>query len=146
MDCSPSGSCVHGILQARILEWVATSFSRGPSRPRNQTCVSCIAGGFFTTEPPGKPLLLIIQEQTGLRIEQIWGSGGCWENTDNTHVSVNMIAVSGSCPQHCSGSAEDTDLRRCRPLWEIVSRHLAPKTEACPAVGLSGSLHCLSRG
>ena len=38
---------VHGILQARILEWVASPFSRGSSRPRNRTGVSCIAGGFF---------------------------------------------------------------------------------------------------
>ena len=39
---------VHGILQARILEWVALSFSRGSSQPRNRTGISCIAGGFFT--------------------------------------------------------------------------------------------------
>ena len=37
MDCSPRGSSVHGILQARILEWVAVPFSRGSSRPRDQT-------------------------------------------------------------------------------------------------------------
>ena len=58
MDCSPPGSSVHGILQARTLEWVAISFSRGSSWPRDQTCISwfsCTAGGFFTTEPPGKP-------------------------------------------------------------------------------------------
>ena len=48
MDCSPPGSSVHGILQARLLEWVATSFSRGSFQPRNQTQVSCIAGRFFT--------------------------------------------------------------------------------------------------
>ena len=42
MDCSPSGSSVHAILQARIREWVATSFSKGSSQPRDQTCVSCI--------------------------------------------------------------------------------------------------------
>ena len=48
MDCSLPGSFVHGIFQARILEWVAISFSRGSSRPRNQTCTSCIAGEFFT--------------------------------------------------------------------------------------------------
>ena len=60
MDCSPPGSSVHGILQARILEWVAISSSRGSSPPRDQKCiccVSCIAGGFFTAEPPGKSLL-----------------------------------------------------------------------------------------
>ena len=44
VDCSPSGSSIYGILQARILEWVAISFSRGSSWPRNQTWVSCIAG------------------------------------------------------------------------------------------------------
>ena len=41
MDCSPPGSCVHGIPQARILEWVTISSSRGSSWPRDQTCVSC---------------------------------------------------------------------------------------------------------
>ena len=55
MDCSLPGSSVHGILQARILEWAAISFSMGSSRPRDQTCISCITGRFFTTEPPGKP-------------------------------------------------------------------------------------------
>ena len=52
MDCRPPGSSsfAHGILQARILEWVATSSSRGPSQPKDQTCVSCIGGGFFTTD------------------------------------------------------------------------------------------------
>ena len=48
MDCSPPGSSVHGILQARILEWVAISSSRGSSQPRDRTQVSCIAGRFFT--------------------------------------------------------------------------------------------------
>ena len=48
MDYSPPGSFVHGILQARVLEWVAISFSRGSSQPRNRTQVSCITGRFFT--------------------------------------------------------------------------------------------------
>ena len=43
----PPGSSVHGIFQARILEWIAISFSRGSSQPRNQTQVSCIAGRFW---------------------------------------------------------------------------------------------------
>ena len=46
-DCSSPGSSVHGILQARILEWVAIPFSRGSSQPRDQTQASCIAGRFF---------------------------------------------------------------------------------------------------
>ena len=70
MDCSPPGSSVHEILQARILEWVAISPSRGPSRPRDPTCVSFVsyrqvlycrgAGEAFTymcipTHPEHKP-------------------------------------------------------------------------------------------
>ena len=48
MDCKLPGSSVHGISQARVLEWVAIPFSRGSSRPRDQTQLSCIAGRFFT--------------------------------------------------------------------------------------------------
>ena len=48
MDCSPPGSSVHVIFQARILEWVAISFSRGSSRPRDRTRVSRIVGRRFT--------------------------------------------------------------------------------------------------
>ena len=46
--CNPMDYKVHGILQVRILEWVAFPFSRGSSQPRDRTWVSCIAGGFFT--------------------------------------------------------------------------------------------------
>ena len=52
MDCIPT---VHGISQARIVEWVAISFSRGSSQPRDGTHVSCIAGKSFIAEPLGKP-------------------------------------------------------------------------------------------
>ena len=48
MDCSLSVSSVHGIFQARILEWFAISFSRGSFQLRKWTCVSCTAGRFFT--------------------------------------------------------------------------------------------------
>ena len=59
-DCSPPGSSVQGIIQARTLEWVVIFFSRGSSRPRDPTHVSCIAGGFFTdwtTREASKPPL-----------------------------------------------------------------------------------------
>ena len=55
MDCSLTGSSVPGVLQARILDWVAMPFSTGSSWPRHQTRVSWIASRFFTMEPPGKP-------------------------------------------------------------------------------------------
>ena len=55
MDCSPPGSSVYGIFQARILEWVAISFSRRSSWLRDWTHISCTANRFFTSEPPGNP-------------------------------------------------------------------------------------------
>ena len=61
MDCNLPGSSVHGISQARTLEWVAISFSRGSSRPRDQTCIFCLAGGFLTTEAVGMEWLSPVQ-------------------------------------------------------------------------------------
>ena len=67
MDCSLSGSSIHGIFQARVLEWVAISFSRESSRPRDQIGASCIAGRHFTTwttrEAPTWPLIEHIIDQ-----------------------------------------------------------------------------------
>ena len=60
MDSSPPGSWVHGILQSRILEWVAMPCSRGSSQPKDWIhiiCVSYTTKGFFTTEPLGKPII-----------------------------------------------------------------------------------------
>ena len=54
VDCSLPDSSVLVISQARIPEWFAISFSRGSSRPRDGTCVFCIAGRFSTSEPPAK--------------------------------------------------------------------------------------------
>ena len=80
MDCSLPGSSIHGISQARIMQWVAISFSRGSSWPRDQTRVSCIAGRLFTvwatreelyfanstTKPNGKGcrFIILLQERS----------------------------------------------------------------------------------
>ena len=81
MDCSLPGSSVHGILQARILEWVAMpSPSRRSSWHRDQTyvfCGSCIAGRFFSPEPPGKPqgftiILIPICTEVALEPDRRW--------------------------------------------------------------------------
>ena len=96
MDCSMPGFSVLGILQVRILEWVAMPFSRGSSRSRDQTPVSCIAGRFFTTEPQGKPINQLYSNTkwsifkkpsrklrgTGGQEKPLWGGGlladPCW--------------------------------------------------------------------
>ena len=54
MDCNLPGSSIHRIFQARIPEWVAIFISTGASQYRDWNHVSCFAGGFFTTESPGK--------------------------------------------------------------------------------------------
>ena len=62
MDCSPPGSSVHGILQAKILEWVVMPSSRGSFQPRDRTFISCLLHlqvGSLPLAPPGKPPKLL---------------------------------------------------------------------------------------
>ena len=66
MNCSPPGSSVHWVFQARILEWVAIPFSRGSSQPRGQTQVSCPMGEFFT---------IWATREARLGLAQIWHVG-----------------------------------------------------------------------
>ena len=56
MECSPPGFPVYEDSQARTLEWVSSSFSRGPSNPGIEPMSPALTGRFFATEPPGKPL------------------------------------------------------------------------------------------
>ena len=88
VDCSPPGFSVLGILQARILEWVAISFSRGSCPPRDWNCISCLADEFLTTEPPRKsinPLKGYMKwfrhhhqkrGEAGMRVHVSMGNGG----------------------------------------------------------------------
>ena len=69
MDCSPPGSSVHGISQARIHEWVAISFSRRPSQPRDQPHDSCIGRQSLTAEPPGKATM---EYYSAIKRDEIW--------------------------------------------------------------------------
>ena len=64
VDYSPLGSSVHGIVQARIPEWVAVPSSRGSFPLRDGICVSWSAGGFFTSEPLGNPIYVWVYIHT----------------------------------------------------------------------------------
>ena len=66
MDCSLSGSSIHGIFQARVLEWIAISFSRGSSRPRNRTWVSHIAGRRFTVWATKSEMSLVSESSSAV--------------------------------------------------------------------------------
>ena len=85
MDCCPPGSSVHGISQARILEWVAISLSRRSSQPRNWTRVSCIGRRvlyWWATRIPGdetgrvqRPRWRLDHNENKKRLQMKWGSG-----------------------------------------------------------------------
>ena len=71
MDCSPTGSSVHGIFQARILEWVAISFSRGIFLTQGSNlCLLHWQAGSFTTKPPGKPFPKYTQSKKHIYLEK----------------------------------------------------------------------------
>ena len=75
MDCSLPGFSVHRILQARILEWVAIPSFRGFSWPKEDiSCVSCIAGRFFTCWAITEALMQVRKQQFELDMEQQTGS------------------------------------------------------------------------
>ena len=73
----PMDYTVHGILQARILEWVAFPFSRGSSQPRNQTGVCCIAGEFFTSWAIREAHLVLLAAFICC-LNVLWGQCGVW--------------------------------------------------------------------
>ena len=92
MDYRSPGSSVHGIFQARTLKWVAISFSRGSSQLRDWTCVSCIsciAGRFFTTEPQGKPQSDISQYKMESLNSGKKKKKSLMDQIRDTHTSVN---------------------------------------------------------
>ena len=123
MDWSPPGSSVHGIFQARILEWVAISSSRASSQPRDRTCVSlfpALAGKFFTTVPPGK---MPFRQQTQhsydspkpapcsfsmAHVISVWSheatEGECMSWCHTQPFKYVMVAVQVSTPKACSCS------------------------------------------
>ena len=77
MDCSLPISSLHGIFQARTLDWVAISSSRGSSQSRDQTCVSCIVGGIFTAEA-----LVIPWGDHKYSFSKLIPKSGLWEMTE----------------------------------------------------------------
>ena len=87
MDCRPPGSSAHAISPARILEWVAIFFPGYLCQPRDRTHISCIAGEFFTTEPPGKSLWPIIPP-LGIRQWQNYPSMYIQEICKNIYCSI----------------------------------------------------------
>ena len=100
MDCSPPGSSVHGILQARILEWVAIPFSRGSSQPRDQTCdsyISCIGRRILYHQQLSSPNLpkLVIQEIIlifPIGTPEAFTTSFCPPSASSLHITVRSLS------------------------------------------------------
>ena len=101
MDGSPTDSSVHGILQARILGWVAIPFSRGSSRPRGRTWVSCITDRFFTI--------------CATREAQPYPS--MWQNWGSENLNVYLISHS----RWVKSRVLHPQLSTCFPLYGLIA-------------------------
>ena len=111
MDCSLPDSSVHGILHARILEWVATFFSRGSSWPKDQTWVSCIAGRFYRLSYKGRCSLEYESESESVSCSVIsdslqphgWNSPGQNTGVGSLSLVQGIFPTQGSNPglPHC---------------------------------------------
>ena len=105
-DCSPPGSSVLGIFQARLLEWVAISSSGGSSRPRDRTQVFCIAGRFFPAEPAGPDLFASLQIWVQGEGGTALLAGGSFPSWPLEAPSRDEAAYPLTCPCHPQGSPE----------------------------------------
>ena len=109
VDCSLSGSSVHGILQVRILEWVAISFSRGSSWPRDWTQVSCIAGRCFNLWATREAPMLFTLIQTMVKVMKIM----------ETSFKVPIHTLLHSVPPNLQQATADPCL-----CWRLLDTHV----------------------
>ena len=121
LDCSPVGSSVHRILQARILEWNAMPSSRRSSRRRDQTHISWLAGRFFTTEPPGKPSQVVMD--SNITLYDLLAEPG----------STSVVANTACCV-HINPSGEVETDRRSSHGQVVIS--CTPAKSGAPGWGL----------
>ena len=104
IDCNLPGSSVHGIFQARILEWVAISFSKGSSPPRDQTQVSCTAGRLFTVWATRESQDIVSRTQI---CQVLWGfpGGSMVENPPANAGDTGLFPASGISPGRGNGNS-----------------------------------------
>ena len=128
MNCSPPGSSVHGILQARILEWVAISSSTASSWPRIEPVSSALAGRISITEPPGKPHAFVYLMHLPLYSAQnCYLENAVCQHTKRNHYGTYLESLI-RLPS-CSGLPfPSPDL----PDWGIEPRYPALQTDSSP--------------
>ena len=126
MNCSLLVSSVHEISQARILEWIIISFSRGSSHPRDWTCVSWVsytAGRFFTTSHQGRPYIVSVSQSVQL-LSPVW-----------LFAAHGLQYTRLPCPSLTPGVCSCPSSQWCHP---IISSSVIPfsySLQSCPASG-----------
>ena len=143
MNCSPPDSSVHGIFQARILEWVAIPFSQGSSRPRDQTQVSHIVGRFFTIEPPGKSWTKFSSVQS---CSHVWLFVTPWTSALQASLSITN-SQSAPKPMSIESVMPSNHLIFCRPFLLLPSIfpsiRVFSNASALHSIGVSASTSVL---
>ena len=115
MECSPPGSSVHGIFQARVLEWVTISFSRGSSQPRDRTLVSHIASRYFTIWATMIEVKCLVDAMYFNQAKPIPSSPGSWKNCLAQNGSLILERLGTAVLEHSAHSIEDED----SPRWVV---------------------------
>ena len=128
MDCSPPGSSVHGILQARILEWVAMPSSRGSSWPRDWTCIPsspALTGGLFASKAQKYQSCLSKIPKLELPIWWTW-------NREGSHPSMLTCKFGGrGWESHITYLSEGEDKSQClRKSFNVMEPRFAPNSRA----------------
>ena len=132
MDCSLPSFSVHGVFQARILEWVSISFSRGSSPPRDQTRSPALQADALPSEPPEKPLCYIKKAAKSVLIQLcITPQCSCEENTFSSFFP--MDCWSPLQPSFCN----------FLPLCTVISSHTPALLTGPPVHGLCPHSFCV---
>ena len=97
MDCSLPGSSIHGIFQARVLEWVAISFSSGSPQPRDGIWVSYMQTDALPSEPPGKPLYSILILKCIILHFLAFCKGIISPAIKEAFLEVELLVINGAC-------------------------------------------------
>ena len=137
MDCSPLGSSVHGLYQARRLEKVATSYSRGSSWPRHRirvSCESCIDRWFFTTSTIWEALTRSLRKWN-LRFRDVNGHADFWKDSglaSGPHLNKLTMWLPTRYPINVYASDKGKHVSNSLWIWDISQSQVCQKVTKCP--------------
>ena len=126
MDCSPPNSSAHGILQARILEWVAISSCRGSSWPRDRTsvCYFCIGGQVLYYK---HLVAQMVKNPPAIRETRVWSRG--WEDPLEKRKTIHSIILAWRIPwAEAPGRLQSIRLQGVGHGWSHLAQHIAEPT------------------